>query len=933
MLTHKVITRQASVGSIGGYFSDGADDYYAKEGNATQWQGELATELGLSGSVDQETFTNLLKGEISNYGSIRSSTRNDAKDRLGIDLTFAPPKSVSIQALVKGDAEIIKAHDEAVTKVLSEMESLVTTRIKKNGITQQVNTGQFLVAKYRHETNREVEPHLHTHAIVLNFTKTEDGKYRALVNDKLVKNDKMWGARYRAELASKLIELGYSLRMEKDSFEIASYSREQILGFSSRTKSIDEALHSSGLDRSTATADEKQAANYSTRKRKKEQTLTERQEIYHHWQSVSQELGISFSKEDMETANVDEQLKAVSKAEMAKRAVKFAINHYSERQAIMSRNQVAELAMNHGAGYTTPDLIAKEIHRQAEKGGLLLEDTQYTSVNSGQKISLSREDWIKTLVSEGKTRKHAAKQVDMGIAAGRLVQKDDIRFTTQGLFEREQRILKRELSGRNSCEPILSKTEANAFVQNTTLKEQQAATAINILTSRNQMMGIKGSAGVGKSYLYKQLIPELQKNNDVIVLAPYGSQRDLLIKDGLENAKTVASWLHTESRTVNLSSKSIIFIDEAGVLPNRLMDQITKRVEKAGARLVLSGDHDQTKAIENGMPFAMMIKAGMETNVIDKIIRQEKDPEYLKAVELASKGKARESLHQIEKIRTIHEIKDDDSRLEKLSKMYSNINEIERKNTIVLTGTNESRKKINEYIREYLGLTGKGKEHKILSRWDSTKSKRQYAKYYDYGSIIQPEVDYQRAGLKRYEQYAVVGKKGNRLIVKDNSGQQIEFNPKSCSKISVYNLEKQEFSIGDRVKITRNDAKLDVTNGDEFVVKNFDDSYIVLDNGVRQIKMECDKAMHIMPAYCTTVHSAQGMTADRVMYNLDSSSMTTQSDNFYVGISRAKSAIDIFTDDMKSLPDQVAIKSDKTMAHQLDKQSLYKNYEKGDFSL
>ena len=55
MLSHKVLTRQ-DVGDAAGYYEDGADDYYAQEGEASAWQGKGAEALGLTGAVDSKRF-------------------------------------------------------------------------------------------------------------------------------------------------------------------------------------------------------------------------------------------------------------------------------------------------------------------------------------------------------------------------------------------------------------------------------------------------------------------------------------------------------------------------------------------------------------------------------------------------------------------------------------------------------------------------------------------------------------------------------------------------------------------------------------------------------------------------------------------------------------------------------------------------------------
>ncbi len=41
MLSHKVLTRQ-DIARAAGYYEDAADDYYAKEGEASEWQGRGA---------------------------------------------------------------------------------------------------------------------------------------------------------------------------------------------------------------------------------------------------------------------------------------------------------------------------------------------------------------------------------------------------------------------------------------------------------------------------------------------------------------------------------------------------------------------------------------------------------------------------------------------------------------------------------------------------------------------------------------------------------------------------------------------------------------------------------------------------------------------------------------------------------------------------
>ncbi|WP_045764095.1 MobF family relaxase, partial [Xanthomonas albilineans] len=178
MLSHKVLTR-SDLNDVGRYYGDAEDDYYTKDLDASAWQGKGAERLGLAGDVDRERFQQLLAGQIKPGIEIsRSAIRDDAKERIGIDLTFSAPKSVSIQALVGGDDRLIRAHEEAVAVTLEHAETLAQARIKHNGRAAVVDTGNLVIAKFRHETSRLQDPQLHTHAVVMNLTRRGDGQWR-----------------------------------------------------------------------------------------------------------------------------------------------------------------------------------------------------------------------------------------------------------------------------------------------------------------------------------------------------------------------------------------------------------------------------------------------------------------------------------------------------------------------------------------------------------------------------------------------------------------------------------------------------------------------------------------------------------------------------------------------------------------------------------
>ena len=154
-------------------------DYYAEESVVQgEWFGEGADQIGLEGVVKEADFVALCEGNNPATGDRLTLRRNTtriafgketANRRIFYDFTISPPKSVSIVALCE-DERISKIHDNAVRRSMKELEKFAMTRVRKNGRSDDRETGNVVGAMFRHETSRALDPHLHTHCIVMNAT-------------------------------------------------------------------------------------------------------------------------------------------------------------------------------------------------------------------------------------------------------------------------------------------------------------------------------------------------------------------------------------------------------------------------------------------------------------------------------------------------------------------------------------------------------------------------------------------------------------------------------------------------------------------------------------------------------------------------------------------------------------------------------------------
>lgn len=72
--------------------------------------------------------------------------------------------------MVGGDERLVAAHDKAVREALAEAENYAANRVRLHGANEDRTTGNWIEAAYGHDTSRELDPQLHTHAVAANLT-------------------------------------------------------------------------------------------------------------------------------------------------------------------------------------------------------------------------------------------------------------------------------------------------------------------------------------------------------------------------------------------------------------------------------------------------------------------------------------------------------------------------------------------------------------------------------------------------------------------------------------------------------------------------------------------------------------------------------------------------------------------------------------------
>lgn len=914
------------------YFS-ASDDYYAKE-EAGQWQGKGAETLGLSGAVDQTQFARLLNGQLPDGRAI-DTTFDKTKNmkRMGLDLTFSAPKSVSMQALVGGDRSVTDAHDKAVAKAIEQVERLAQTRKKVKGKSTRERTGNMVVGKFRHEMSRAKDPQLHTHAVIVNMTQRSDGKWRALANEDIFQTYHEVDAIYKTELAKELQALGYAIRVvdDKGNFELDHISRDQIEAFSERSKVIEEALANEGKTRATSSTAEKQVIALATRQRKQKGDI---EIVKKYWLEKSKEFGIDYTSKDGVSVKSYQQTAtpfpsgAKNPVITAQGVVEYAIKHLAEREAVVTESALIATAAQRAVGIASHSQIKQELKRLVEQGTLIAAAPVYKMAESKDSAGFTAATWQEKLMSQHQMSADAAKDyVTKAIKAGSLVEAEK-RYTTQTALKREQAILAIEKDGRKKVNPIMAVEQVNVALKRSKLSQEQRSVVETIVSTPNRFVGVQGDAGTGKTYAVnkaRELVElansQIKDKNDhyrIVALAPYGNQVKALKNEGME-AHTLASFIHTKNKPID--GKTLIILDESGVVGARQLAQLMRIVETANARMVMLGDTKQTEAIEAGKPFAQLQRNGMQTARL-KAIQRQREPRLKLAVEHAAAHKVEKSLSHIGHI---EEIAGAGERHKAIVADYMQLPEAERKDSLIISGTNQARREINNLVRGELNLAGKGREFDTLTRVDMTQEQRRYAPSYRKGMVIQPEKDYPKAELARGDTYIVKeALPGNLLALEKPDKTTIIINPRKITSISVYHLEKTELSVGDTVRVNRNDPQRDLTNGDRMKVASVTGGIVRLEpidekhhKPLPALSLSGNKPLHLEYGYASTVHGSQGLTSNKVYVSLDTKSRTTSMNLYYVAISRARHEARIYTDSLKELPSAISRRYNKTSALEL----------------
>jgi hypothetical protein len=581
-----------------------------------------------SGAPSEAEIENMLGGKMADGRELSNAQFQAAvdtsKSRIGyIDFTFSAPKSVSIAwafAPTKAERAIIhQAHSDAIDSVMRAVEFEIGRARKGHDGRDGYDPGAIGWVSFDHYTARPTvevvrtgadgqpatelhrligtagrvpgDMQVHTHVAVFNAVETEAGRLGGLDLAQLEGRVHEWGALYQAYLAGNLRRHGVEADLDArtEMARLHAVPESVVTQFSKRTlggtAAAREYARSHGLDWDSLDADRKigllKAGVQNPRGAKSDDVSD-----LATWRGVAEKLGYRHRS----VLRPDQIAPVVSRAERLEAAYLAALPVLSKqfrRRAVIDGTD-ARIAAAKGliaSGVESPDDVSAITRAFRERG--IKQGAEETALIWGSVAS-----------KQGRER---------------------VALTT-ALHEREEGVLianARNAAGDKGMalkpEQVEAAIAAFPEIDFISVHGRAQRAIIDQLGCQGRLTLAIGVAGSGKSTLLKPLVKAWQTDGRAVHgIALAWRQSDDLAEAGIETRKTraVESFLRAvQAGRLQLDQKSVLVVDEIGLLGTRQFNDILAVQKNHGFQLVMIGDPKQMQAVEAGPVIDLLRRA------------------------------------------------------------------------------------------------------------------------------------------------------------------------------------------------------------------------------------------------------------------------------------------------------------------------------------
>ena len=853
------------------------NDYYSEgERVVGQWAGRGAELLGLRGEVTEDAFERVRQGLDPHSGEKlrqRESADRFAADgskqssgRSLYDLTFSAPKSVSVMAME--DERIPHAHDKACQEALAEVENHAATRVRMGGANSDRVTGNLIVACYRHDTSRELDPQLHTHAVAANMT--YDGteqRWKALQAGGIYDRRAYLSEVYRNALARELMKMGYKIEANRDSqgkdlgFEIVGISPALREKFSQRSAQRNEAIEKFIQERGRVPTNREIAVLVrETRPDKLVEISTAQVKVKQRGRLTPEEARTISTLRQSATVNR-------SHVQSPDESLDHATKHVFERVSVAHDFEVLAEALRHNRGQLSLDSL---------KGLLGVRQAKGAVIRSGDDIA---------------TQESLARERDMIDRINRGM----------GAYER--------LGGPD-----------NHFEASFDCTPEQKKAVEFILNSRDLAINLQGASGAGKTKTLKQIKYALHTvGKEVFAVAPTQSAVEVLQKEAFADAITCERLAGDPTLQASLAGK-VLIVDEAGMVSGKQMARLLEIAEKNHAQLLFTGDTKQLRSVEACDALRILEKDSQLKTIALKSVQRQTGA-YREAIQYLRDAPL-QGFFMLDKMGAIREVPFLD-RPEAVAAAYREALARGRAkgkepSILIVCPTHEEIGRVTEAIREDRRERGELGMGHVVDRFEPlnwTAAQKNDAQNFEPGHVL---LFHKGSGAMRKNEALTVSRiEGEYVVAQTATGEERKIEAADVDRFGVFERSSIEFSANDRIVLQSNRGGWrgpKVTNGEIATVKDVDDQGRIHLKDGRILPADYRQFNH---GYAVTAHRSQGKTVDAVIIAGDAMNREL----FYVAASRGRESVTVLTTNKDELRESICRSGQRRSALDLFKQA------------
>lgn len=852
MLTIRAMTGGAGYAQKHLEHSDYFDQNRTVQG---EWHGRGAELLGLNGTVTHMQFEAIREGRHHETGEFLRPRQS--ADRLGTDgeveskarslydLTLSAPKSVSVQALVGGDERLLEAHRHAVSAALQEAERYAGTRVRLDRANHDRQTGNLVIAAYTHDSSRQLDPQLHTHAVAANLSYDGiEGRWKALQASGMYERRAYITEIYRNELAKEVLRLGYDIESQRNTkgvdngFEIKGISKDVLERYSQRSEERDKSIRQFATEHGRQPTDNEVAILVRESRPDKLHEISSAEVHRLQVDRISSQDHTNLL--DLRERSIERSRTLIPERAPAVQSLQHAEEHLFERKTVSWDHELMTEALRHGRG----KLDLGEL-----RGSYELEVSQGKLLQIGGKVatqtSLERERSMVAVVDQGLHRYPA-------------------------------------LGGSDYLEP------------KTSLRKEQRLAVETILASRDFAINLRGAAGTGKTATLQEIDRGLHvAGHEVLAVAPTRSAVEELQQVGFGNAMTISRLLEDQTAQESLRG-NVLIVDEAGMVSGRQMEGLLGLARREDARILFSGDTRQIQSVESSDALRILERESLMTSVSLTGIQRQSNSEYRKAIETLrhSPDQGFTKLQDLGAVREVPYME----RAQAVADIYRSMTAEPGRKVLVVAPTHEEIGRITQAIREDLkqrSVLGDGEtlQRHIPLQW--TEAQKKDISNYQPDQVLV----FHRAsrGIEKHEALTVTGVMGPSIHAMNERGEEKSVSLTQARSFSVQERTEIEVAAGDKLLMmgNRKEPGFRATNGELTTVRSVDRGIINLEDG-RRVPTNYREFTH---GYAVTAHRSQGKTVDQVIVAADA----MKQELFYVAASRGREGISIVTSDIERL--------------------------------